>query len=431
MRILGGLLILMLLHCSSNAQQSQSISDPIFRVAAGRLSSLLNSIEGEYHLWFTDEFFKQVPREKLVDGMKERSKVLGPIQRVRLCRMTSPNSAELEFISKSGKRVRASVRVEAQYPNRFEYLMFSDIDMGDDTWEKLNVDIQRLPGDHAVSIWKLTPSRLKLFSRNSGDPLAVGSSFKLLVLSLLAEEIAAGSRHWKDVVPLREEGRSLPSGMLQDWPVGSPITLHTLATMMISRSDNTAADHLMLLLGRENLEQHQTKMHVQFPERNRPFLRTSELFKLKLVIHPMEASTYGHRTDEEKQKFLAQFDKYKLVNPRMPALPVHIDQIEWFYCTDDLTRILESLRLSKEASTVLPMLAVSKPFDLDEFAWDYLGFKGGAEAGVLNLSMMGRLRSTQEWFVMSFTWNRTDRVLDEPAWLRIAQRSLLLIERGK
>ena len=76
-------------------------------------------------------------------------------------------------------------------------------------------------------------------------------------------------------------GRSLPSGMLHNWPEGAPVTLHTLASLMISISDNTATDILLGLVGRENVERMMGRIGIAAPERNRPFLATREIFALK------------------------------------------------------------------------------------------------------------------------------------------------------
>ena len=65
------------------------------------------------------------------------------------------------------------------------------------------------------------------YERDADRPLAVGSAFKLGVLKVLAEDIASGRSHWEDVVRLAEGDRSLPSGDLRLYPVGSPFTLHT------------------------------------------------------------------------------------------------------------------------------------------------------------------------------------------------------------
>src|SRR5205085_7243909 len=93
-----------------------------------------------------------------------------------------------------------------------------------------------------------------LYSLNPDTALAVGSAFKLGVLKALKDQIDAGTRKWSDVVELQASDISLPSGTLQIWPVGSPFTLHTLAGLMISISDNTAADMLLKLVGRDKVE---------------------------------------------------------------------------------------------------------------------------------------------------------------------------------
>lgn len=428
MRYLGTLFLSLILSSLTFAQVSP---DTIFKQAASRLSTLMSRFDEKDLEWFSPDFFTGVPRAKLIEGLADTSKLLGPIQRTRICHIHSATYAELELIGQVDKRVRVVVRTESTAPYRFLYLMFAPVDLASDTWDKLTADLQKLPGEHAVSVWKLTPAKTRIYSTNPDKSLAIGSSFKLLLLDLLCDEVSAGKRKWSDIVTLQTEGISLPSGLLQDWPLGSPLTLHTLAAMMVSRSDNTAADHLMLTLSRDKIEQHLLQAQVQRPELNRPFLRTSEQFKLKLILPSGEADAYAKSTEEEKRKFLTRLETIKLAEPRINQLPNKIDQIEWFFTTDDLARLLDRIRQSPQQSTALPLLAITRPFDLDDYAWDYLGFKGGAETGVLNLSLLGKLRATQDWFALSLTWNHTKQPLDEPTWLRLAQRALLLIERSK
>lgn len=111
--------------------------------------------------------------------------------------------------------------------------------------------------------------------------MAIGSAFKLYVLSELVREVGARQRKWTDVVPLDGKIASLSSGMLQSWPGGSPVTLHTLANMMISISDNIAADELLMTPGRQRVEAILPATGHSKPELNVPFLRTLEMFKLK------------------------------------------------------------------------------------------------------------------------------------------------------
>jgi beta-lactamase class A len=93
-----------------------------------------------------------------------------------------------------------------------------------------------------------------LASSNPDKALAIGSAFKLYILGELVRAFTAGERKWSDVVPLKAVTMSLPSGILQEWPTGTRMTLQSLAKLMIFRSDNTAANHLLLALGREKVK---------------------------------------------------------------------------------------------------------------------------------------------------------------------------------
>jgi len=56
-----------------------------------------------------------------------------------------------------------------------------------------------------------------------------------------------------------------------------------LANRMISISDNTATDHLLLTVGREAVESIQAAMGHSAPGLNAPFITTRELFVLKVT----------------------------------------------------------------------------------------------------------------------------------------------------
>ena len=74
--------------------------------------------------------------------------------------------------------------------------------------------------------------------------------------------------------------RRLHTSLQGDWSsdvcssdLGAPITIHTLASLMISESDNTATDALIDLVTRNSVE--------TISPRNRPFMTTREFFQLK------------------------------------------------------------------------------------------------------------------------------------------------------
>lgn len=138
-------------------------------------------------------------------------------------------------------------------------------------------------------------------SLDASEPLAVGSTFKLAVLAALRDTIARGARRWTDVVPLDGSWKSLPSGVMQTWPIGLPITLATYAAQMISISDNTAADALIHIVGPAAL--------APYVARNRPFLTTREMFELTDPLRSTHVAEYREaRTAARRAAVLRDVD---------------------------------------------------------------------------------------------------------------------------
>ena len=81
-------------------------------------------------------------------------------------------------------------------------------------------------------------------------PAPLGSAFKLYVLDALARAVAAGKVSWDQPLTVTSQVKSLPSGILQDDPDGTRVSVRQVAAGMISISDNTAANMLIALLGR-------------------------------------------------------------------------------------------------------------------------------------------------------------------------------------
>ena len=168
--------------------------------------------------------------------------------------------------------------------------------------------------------------------------LAIGSTFKLWVLAALAEQIRAGTHSWTETMPIDDARKSLPTGVLQDQPAGTQLALSIFASQMISISDNTAADHLLFLLGREAVEAMLPLTGHHAPAENQPFLSTRELFTLKLLATSAEQAAYTSGTTEQKRALLTQYDA--VYDPRTYSgpdwtTPRMIDRLEWFASPSD------------------------------------------------------------------------------------------------
>jgi beta-lactamase class A len=216
------------------------------------------------------------------------------------------------------------------------------------------------------SAFLVTENGVPLHSKDADTALAVGSAFKLGVLKALKEQIAAGGHSWDEVAELTAADISLPSGMIQGWPVGAPLTLHTLASLMISISDNTATDVLMRVVGRDAVE---TALGIA------PALTTRELFVMKAERELLERYVAGDL--EAKRSVLDEVAKRSLPDGSK-ALSPHDQGAEWYVSPTALCALIESV-------SDLDVVRIN-PGVANKTDWAQIAFKGGSEVGVLNLT---------------------------------------------
>ncbi|HEU4577842.1 MAG TPA: serine hydrolase [Polyangiaceae bacterium] len=234
--------------------------------------------------------------------------------------------------------------------------------------------------------------------------LALGTSSSLYVLAELARQISAGTLGWDTPIVIQDALKSLPSGDLQDAPPGTALSVRDVATKMIAIGDNTATDHLIHLLGRENIEAEQAAVGHQAPELNMPFLATRELFLFRLELASAETDNYLSQVVSARRAFL---DELAGRSPRAESangwfLPRRIDQLEWFASADELCPLMASLDQRGEEAALRPLREVLSrdpglPIDAAEFP--YVAFKGGSEPGVLNLTWLVERRDGERFFV--------------------------------
>ncbi len=241
------------------------------------------------------------------------------------------------------------------------------------------------------------------------DQLAIGSTFKLYVLLGLVDRILAGKAAWTDELAVRDAWKSLPSGVTQNEPPGTKHPLQQYAERMISISDNTAADHLLYSLGRRTIETAvRSTGHTQ-PARNQPFLSTRELFVLKLGA-PAELTRYLTLPEARRRDYLD-----RTLAGKAPALDLagawktarQIDKLEWFASAEDLCRLMGTLwtrAQQPKGAPLLGVLAKNPGLPIDAKVWPYVGFKGGSEPGVINMTYLLK-RSDDQWFVVTLGFN--------------------------
>jgi hypothetical protein len=213
----------------------------------------------------------------------------------------------------------------------------------------------------------------------------LGSAFKLYVLGALERT----TTDWSTNLPIREEWKSLPTGVLQDRPAGTDVTLRQHADLMISISDNTATDHLVHHVGRDAVRRQMAATGNRDP-RNDALLTTRELFVLKGFRYPKLADTY-----------LSVFRPLRpALRPALAAVPRtaiqpwteprDLDSIEWFGSANDMCRVLASLDAAHSPRVDEAMSIEDAGIGLDRTEYPEIWFKGGSEPGLLVLNHLAR-----------------------------------------
>lgn len=333
--------------------------------------------------WFAPSFLARVSAAQVEQVVAQLVAALGAFERVE------PEGADWLVVLERGV-VPTKVVLDAQ--GRFAGLLFQAPRARASDLDSAVAGFRELPG--RVGVVVVEDGRLRA-ALEPDEPLAVGSAFKLAVLAALKEEVAAGRRSWDEVVLVRPEWKSLPSGILQQWPDGSPLTLHTLAALMISLSDNTAADALAHLVGREAVE-------AQAP-RNRPFLTTREAFILKGPGNETLLEQYRRADEAGRRAILGELAALPLPPAGAFGAEPRALEVEWFFSGRELCALMEEVR-------DLPLMGINpglaRPDD-----WAAVAFKGGSEPGVLNLTTALVAKDGRRLCVAG-TWN-ADRALDE------------------
>lgn len=325
--------------------------------------------------WFAPAFLAQVPAAQVEAIIANLLETFGPFEEVR------PDGSRFLVLLEQGE-IPSHIVLDDQGAIAGLFFETPRLRSGA-TLEEAIAPFRQLPG--RVSLLVVENGR-PIAAIDPDQPLAVGSAFKLAVLAALQDQVAQGLRRWDEVVALDPAWKSLPTGILQTWPDGAPLTLHTLAALMISQSDNTATDALIHLVGREAVE--------AYSPRNKPFLTTREAFVLKgneaLLAQYRQAGERGRRA------LLGRLASEPLPSPEIFATGPRALDVEWFMTATELCTLMARVQ-------DLPLMSIN-PGVADPQGWARAAFKGGSEPGVINLTT-GLVRADGSRLCMSATWN--------------------------
>lgn len=324
--------------------------------------------------WFADSFLAQISLGELSQITQGIVSSVGEYQSIE----DVPNGFVLTF-----DRGTVATHLAVNEQGQITGILFETPQLVGLSLEDSIRELTALPGKvHLLA----TRDGVEVAAANADEPLAVGSTFKLLILQELQSQISAGEHRWDEVVTLRDEWKSLPSGVLQTWPEGSALTLESLATLMISQSDNTATDHLLNIVGRDRIE--------SLSARNQPFLTTREAFVLK---DPANRSVLRRwRRSDEKRSLLSALASLPLPSVSIFNEGPQAIDVEWFFSARELCKAMDTV-------ADIPLMSIN-PGLVDADNWQRVAYKGGSEPGVENFTTQLIDDQGQELCV-SATWN--------------------------
>ncbi|MCC6704793.1 MAG: serine hydrolase, partial [Thermomicrobiales bacterium] len=373
---------------------------------------------------FAPSFLAVVPAASLAQTLQQLHDAFAPVAITEINEPQTPLMLNATAMISDGTKVIVVIAVEADEPHLIEGLQFApheesipEVPVIAD-WSEFEAILATDAGTYGVSASQLVADSLEpVHQAAADDAFAIGSLFKLYVLAAVATEIEAGAMAWDTEIEVVEEFLSSPSGVTQAEPLGTMIDVESLATRMISISDNTATDLLLHAVGREKVEATLETLGNSVPERNLPFLTTRELFVLKLGDEARREAFIA--ADEAgKRAILAEMASEPLADPTTVTpweKPIAIDTIEWFASMNDLERAHLWMRDAWQRPGLEPLKGVltanpGVPYDAE--IWPLVAFKGGSEPGVMAMAWLLE-RNDGEVFTFAAAVNDPEAPVDE------------------
>jgi hypothetical protein len=402
---------------------AQQVASPAIRAGAERLVTMLRDAKVD-EAKFAPSFLAQVPAAQVETIARDLRSTNGTV--IGIAGITPENALQgVISIEYSNAVVTVRMALEGPEPHRFIGLLIVGVERRGDSFEAVIGELKKLPGRLSLLVAKLGEAEPVAFAGYNADvPLATGSMFKLFVLAELTRAIDAQERSWQDVIPLGSP--SLPSGVTQNWPKALPTTLATLATQMISISDNTTTDTLIATLGRPKVDAMRASIG---PTPNAlPVLTTLDAFALKMPASEALRKRWiaGGLSDRrqvlnELEPTLATIDAAALA-----GAPLHIDTVEWPATMTEIASVFDRLRRSNSA-TALDILGVNPALSPTERArFDTVGYKGGSETGVIAMGWLLKTKSG-DWYAVAGAWNDVSQPVDNAAFSALMARAIALV----
>lgn len=384
------------------------------------------------------DFLEAIPAEDFISNLKHWEMWLGEFT-VRECRPVSEVRAVLIIDGYDGETWRLLTEVEGASPHRLSILYIEKAPylregiQPPTSWEDFEFHLSQLGQQVGLCAVEVIDGEVReLAVRQADEPFAVSSSFKLTVLAALASEISDGNLEWDVVVAIRDSLKSPGSGMMND-PQGTQYQVEELARAMIERSDNTATDHLIGLLGRPRVENTMAELWPSSHALNSPLLTTREMFELKTHDYPNLIGRYAKGNSHERRRILEHDLSRGPITLQSWAAPRFAREVEWFASCNELISTLVHLRDVSTMARLGPLtqiLSANPGFPFDPKSWPMVFFKGGSEPGVSASSWLVQ-RHDGRSFAISLVVNDDAQPINSSWSNWVAAQALGMLKRAQ
>lgn len=379
----------------------------------------------KYEDHFTKSFRKAIPYTKLTEISKSLHKDFGECKSIEV-----PNNAlvkEFYTIQKNGKKLVFNLVVENKgETNKISGLLFKGEKTNPISFKSADDILKELKKFDGTVSALIIENDKKILDFQSGQKHALGSVFKLYVLATLANEVKNKNLSWDQTFPIKNSDKSLPSGVMQNFKKGKKVTIKEFANKMISISDNTATDHLISILGREKIEKFIEDNGFILQKSNfKPFLKTKELFAIRAFFNDKDYKIY-EKSDRAKRlkmiKRLSKSNKRIMSKLKKWDTPRGITQIEWFASPQEVCRLKFWLKRQNDVN-IRTALSLNAPFAQEEKSYQYTGYKGGSEPGVLEMAYLLK-KGNDQWSCLYLGQNNTKQAINHSKFFQLAQSIL-------
>lgn len=392
------------------------------------------------HARFAPDFLSYVPADQLISLFQNYLAPNGPMNVARFEGGVTDSRANALLSTPAGAW-RVTLSIEPGEPHRIDNLFFepapAPLTMVDPprSWGTLTSQIERLAPEVSFVAGEVVGGAcVPIKTVDSDNSLAIASAFKLYVLGELARQVRAGLASWDEPLAVSPSYVSLPNGLMRQEAPGTEFPLSYYAEQMISQSDNTATDHLIGRLGRENVEVAFSDMGHAVPARNVPLLLTREWFAMRMRFSSTGIDRYVSSDVQSRRQFLTEF-----VDPEADTLyegepwpgPLESHRIEWFASASDLCRAMAHLKTVGEQPGMQPVLnalSLEPGQELSADDWTYVGYKGGFETGI-RADVWLLQRQDGRWFVLASILNNRNGENDGYALLQHMVQAAELLKR--